>query len=130
MQTIFAFPTTPELGITGEQERLAYECLRDGCQHTLASIGEYMFHAGKMAISTSISARIRDLNKRLRPNGFEIKWKYVRSDSSLTVYWLTELRIRSLPDTCTSGKSPSRSREPGSLPPHRRSGMRGCSQQW
>lgn len=57
----------------------------------MGKIAQHLIQKGLLSRETSISARIRDLNRRLRPNGFEIAWKYVTKGSTNTVYWLTEL---------------------------------------
>lgn len=93
MQLAFPFTAfrSPNLPISGKQERLVYESLLDGREKTFDDMRRYLAGCGMTARETSISARIRDLNRRLRPMGFVIRWRYVREGSTNTVYWLGEV---------------------------------------
>lgn len=91
MAKTYGIPSAVDLGITGSQERLVYECLARGGCYTLSDIGLYLLREGHMSRETSISARIRDLNRRLRPNGWEINWQYKNKGSNDTIYCLDEM---------------------------------------
>ena len=88
MTTIVKAPRPGDIGITGDQERLVYECLAEGGRKTLDDIRWHLHQAGEMARETTISARIRDINRKLRGRGLEIKWQYVEPGSRNTVYWM------------------------------------------
>lgn len=88
MTTIAKAPRPGDIGITGDQERLVYECLAEGGRKTLDDIRWHLHQAGEMARETTISARIRDINRKLRGRGLEIKWQYVEPGSRNTVYWM------------------------------------------
>lgn len=88
MTTIAKALPSADIGITGNQERLVYECLAEGGRKTLDDIRWYLFQGGEMARETTISARIRDINRKLRGRGLEIKWQYVEPGSRNTSYWL------------------------------------------
>lgn len=87
-----SIPTAKDLGITGAQETMVYECLSDGSHHTLDSIRWHLLQCGVMARETTISARIRDINRVLVRHGVKIYWKYAQAGSRNTVYWLSELQ--------------------------------------
>lgn len=91
MPCIATIPTAADLGITGRQERMTFECIARGGWYSLTDIKLYSTSRGCAIRETSISARIRDINKRLRPNDMKIRWRYKEKGSTDTIYSLVDL---------------------------------------
>lgn len=81
-------PTPGSLGITGRQEWLVYAALRAGESMTLREIQSYLHDAGVEAQETTISARIRDINRRLHPFGLRVRHHPMDEETKLMLYRL------------------------------------------
>lgn len=83
--------TAKDFGITGKAKQAVFNCLAQGGAYSLTDIRLYLHARGFWIRETTISARIRDVNKILRLNGKEIVWKYKKKGSTDTVYSLVDL---------------------------------------
>lgn len=80
------------IGITGKQERLVYFALAEDYPMTLESIRQFAIGHGEMIQETTVSARIRSINKKLKLNNFHMRIKRrIRKDGSRQyIYWLSQ----------------------------------------